>query len=285
LYDLDPTPLKHLVLVDFDADPSTWGDAAKTKLIDPSDAIDLLAGGTLTREFPAKTWYLFAGSDLEWNAYSEMGRHELAQELIADAIGAGSLRCAYVIDGSPGSNGAARQARLEVIDPAQFAGLSVQVEWGDEGLRVLADDEDRWFEADKFMFLWDELCRLRPSLAALEKGNRPEPTEVQLPAEPRGHGITARRGKPTRRGRPSGRNGKPIAAFTLRVLQNLADFQAIDTDDPLGLMLIEEYEQLGLHGPNLDNAAKDARGVVEAVMQFSLVEGEIAGRCLTPGSG
>jgi hypothetical protein len=60
------------------------------------------------------------------------------------------------------------------------------------------------------------------------------------------------------------------------VLQNLADFQAIDTDDPLGLMLIEEYEQLGLHGPNLDNAAKDARGVVEAVMQFSLVEGEIA---------
>ena len=243
-------------------------DSAESKLpsgallIDPGDAIDLLATGTLTREFPARPWYQFGGDSMESEVYTHSGRVELAEELICDAISSGRLRCIFVISTVLAER--RRDAlRVEAIDPVQFADHELSIEWGDLGLKVLVDTENAWFEAEGFQFLWNELCELRPGLARLAK-EMLQPGQ-NMPA-PEVAARSNRSHSPTRRGRPSGRNGKPIANFTLRVAGNADEFRSIETDDPLGAMLIEEYERLGLAPPNLNNAAKDARGVVDAVL-------------------
>lgn len=71
-------------------------------------------------------------------------------------------------------------------------------------------------------------------------------------------------GKP-KGGRPSGKHGEPIARITMRMLslppQELASFTAAS----LAQELIAEFKRLNLVPPSLDNAERDAAGILRAV--------------------
>jgi hypothetical protein len=63
-------------------------------------------------------------------------------------------------------------------------------------------------------------------------------------------------------GRPSGKNGEPIATFTIRLLNR---WPVEDSHDALGAELEAVYAELKLGKPAPDNARKDAVGVLEAI--------------------
>jgi hypothetical protein len=66
-------------------------------------------------------------------------------------------------------------------------------------------------------------------------------------------------------GRPAGKDGEPIARVTLRLLNLSAEKLATYTHEALGSELIDEYKSLGLAPPSLDNAKRNAGGILRAV--------------------
>jgi hypothetical protein len=68
-----------------------------------------------------------------------------------------------------------------------------------------------------------------------------------------------------KRGRPSGRNGEPIAHVTIRLMNMEPGEFERHTATAVAEDLIEEYRKLALAPPNLSNAESDAAGILRAV--------------------
>lgn len=66
-------------------------------------------------------------------------------------------------------------------------------------------------------------------------------------------------------GRPAGKHGEPIARITRRLLELPPDRRATYTAEAAATELIEEYRRLGLQPPHLDNARRDASGILRVV--------------------
>ncbi len=101
---------------------------------------------------------------------------------------------------------------------------------------------------------WLAFCASHPASATQQAemtGTEvPEGATPPVADQPRGKG-----------GRPAGKDGAPIAAFTVR-LQAMGEIKARSCTVPeLGALLSEEYTRLGLKPPNYLNAERNARGV------------------------
>lgn len=90
--------------------------------------------------------------------------------------------------------------------------------------------------------------------ALADQLNNPPPQYKETPKEPQRKG-----------GRPAGKYGEPIARLTLRLSKLSVGELAKFTQDSLGRDLIEEFKKLGLDPPSLDNATRDAAGILRAV--------------------
>lgn len=66
-------------------------------------------------------------------------------------------------------------------------------------------------------------------------------------------------------GRPSGKHGEPIARITIRLIGQTDKQRAATTAASLANDLIDEYRALDLPPPSLDNAERDAAGILRAV--------------------
>lgn len=66
-------------------------------------------------------------------------------------------------------------------------------------------------------------------------------------------------------GRPAGRHGEPIARVTKRLLAMLPTDISGYTVEAVAAELIEEYRRLGSQPPHLDNARRDASGILRVV--------------------
>lgn len=261
----------------------------KTRLLEPFAAIQWIATGSFNEPSGPRDWYSCVERHLMMEMSSADGRRELAEEILVGAIGSGALRCAFVTD-SP----APRQpwespawARLTVVDPQLFRSAGyISHGWESEGLEITVgrdeeDDDPASFAG--FWLFWDEVQRLRPAPLGGGHVDAAPPAALptisatsilpRLPVVPDNHiaaaspaSTTHRRGK----GRPAGKNGEPIAMFVLRVQAEGSEKLDGLSDDALGAMLKEEYFRLGLNQPENTNAARDARGVLRALMKMQV---------------
>lgn len=265
--------------------------AAAPKLIDPFTAIQWVAAGTFNEPSSPRDWYSCLESNLMIEGSTGEGRRELAEEIIVGAISAGFLRCAFVTESTGVKNDwdSHAWARLSVVDPRLLADARfVSHEWESEGLEIIASKDEDYEDSvsfSGFWLFWDEVQKLRPAPRGGAGEARQEEQSIATAALPtispvtmlpsrlpetHEHRLSAPgvmihgRGK----GRPAGKNGEPITMFVLRAqtegveqLNNLAD-------DALGAMLKEEYLRLGLNPPENTNAARDARGVMRALVKM-----------------
>jgi hypothetical protein len=223
--------------------------------------------------------------DLASEAYSQEGRANLAEEIIAAAIETGALRCAIVGNSAKDVNPweSFKDYRLSIVDPEFIASAySISSGWEDGEYQVTVgvnEDDSRSVWISGIWFFWDELLKLRPDK---RQGNAPGQVSQELPvaSPPSQSAIHKRPGGQSSgpmqrgRGRPAGKNGEPIAAFVLRVqAEGYQSLQGL-SDDALGEMLKEEYFRLGLNLPESTNAARDARGVMRALAKIGTAEAE-----------
>lgn len=66
-------------------------------------------------------------------------------------------------------------------------------------------------------------------------------------------------------GRPAGKYGEPIARVTMRLMALTPDQLALHTAGSVALDLIAEFKKLNLVPPALQNAERDAAGILRAV--------------------
>lgn len=109
----------------------------------------------------------------------------------------------------------------------------------------LTDDGDHHVRA-----IYSNPCFFARDIEAIADADRPAPLQPPPPRLSNGKG-----------GRPAGTNGKPIAAFTLRLQTLGKDAVFAEKDDTLAAWLMEHYEAEGLRRPNDVNAKRDAKGV------------------------
>lgn len=66
-------------------------------------------------------------------------------------------------------------------------------------------------------------------------------------------------------GRPAGKHGEPIARVTKRLFKMSTAELSRCTTESVATELIEEYRKLGVPPPHMDNARRDAAGILRAV--------------------
>ncbi len=245
-------------------------------LIDPSEAINWIANGTFGDSIGPKQWTEFREEALATNIERAAGRNDLAEEMIIAAIESGRLRCVFITDD------ANKLPQLSYVDTAVFKDMEVSYDW-DYGLSIHVSaswETEDYISFDKFWFFWDEVVSLTPRrlkdggepVTAVPPVPSPSPDVARsqfnerLSASANSSAIVAdtRKG----RGRPAGKNGEPIAMFVLRVqAEGIEQLEGL-SDDALGAMLKEEYLRLGLNLPENTNAARDARGVLRALVKM-----------------
>lgn len=271
-----------IVLFDLKTGPTTismFGENAPM-LIDPQEAINWIANGTIGDVLGPRRWTALVGAELTELVTRTDARFELAEEMVVSAILSGRIRCVNAdtdVEGHP---------RLSYIDPGEFDGKEIYHEW-DEGLSFQigsdSDDEDL-VQFDKFWFFWDEITifvprrpddsgRYDPPVGS-SAGIAPATPVALLHAPDRIPPIVqshmSESSKRRGRGRPAGKNGEPIAMFVLRAQAEGIDNLEPLADDALGAMLKEEYVRLGLNVPENSNAARDARGVIRALVNMQV---------------
>ncbi|SFO02437.1 hypothetical protein [Sphingomonas sp. OK281] len=278
-----------VVLFDMDAEVAVAEDmlfgANAPLVIDPSEAMSWIATGSFSEVVGLKKWTEFREESLGWVLERSAGRSELAEEIVIAGIASGRVRCVFVTED------AKDLPRLAYADPAIFEGKELSHEW-ENGLtlQVYRDDDDEdYLELKGFWFFWEDILTLTPRRPTgapdTPSPSIPTATSATAPTSPmpvrdnvpppivsrsHSHDPAARRG----RGRPAGKNGEPIAMFVLRVQAEGIDVLDGLSDDALGAMLKEEYLRLGLNLPENTNAARDARGVMRALvkMQAKMVD-------------
>jgi len=277
------TRVPEIVLFDTEADVAVaenmlFGDNSPL-VIDPAEAMSWIATGSFGDVIGLKKWTEFREEALGWELERSAGRSELAEEIAIAGIASGRLRCVFVTED------AKELPRLSYADPAIFEGKEVSHEW-ENGLTIQVyrdDGDEEYVELKGFWFFWEDILALTPRRPSQPIDNpsprvptfssvagQPRPSPVVENISPstlsRGHSIDAggRRG----RGRPAGKNGEPIAMFVLRVQAEGVEALNELSDDALGAMLKEEYLRLGLNLPENTNSARDARGVMRALVKM-----------------
>ena len=258
-------------------------------LIDPHEAIKWIATGKLSDALGPLRWTDVVEDTLSSVFERAGGRYELAEEIVISSVMSGRVRCAFVTED--------REAlpRLAYVDPKIFEHPDFSHGW-DEGLYFQifesSDDDAKHITIEKFWFFWDDIIALAPRRSSddVEPSELPSdalrpplagagPQRVEGPsrqiaiAHDQSRDTHNRRG----RGRPAGKNGEPIAMFVLRVQAEGVESVNDLTDDALGAMLKEEYDRLHLPAPENTNAARDARGVLRALVKMRVkIEGDLA---------
>lgn len=268
-----------IVLFDLKTGPmsiSMFGEDAPT-LIDPDEAINWIANGAFGDILGPRRWMEIAGDQLEELGSRLQARSELAEEMVMTAIQDGRIRCVIVSSDLEG------HSRLSYVDPEEFKGKELYHEWNDRlSIQICVDvDDDDPIEFNSFWFFWDEVSAFAPrrpdggghhsipaSIPSVSSATPPASQQFGDRAISIVHSHSSESSKRRGRGRPAGKNGEPIAMFVLRVQAEGIDKLDPLADDALGAMLKEEYVRLGLNVPENSNAARDARGVIRALMKM-----------------
>lgn len=270
------------------ADNMLFGPNAPV-LIDPHEAIKWIATGKLSDALGPLRWTDVVEDTLSSGFERAEGRYELAEEIVVSAVMSGRVRCAFVTEDQKGL------PRLSYVDPNIFEQPDISHGW-DEGLYLQlfesSEDDARHITIEKFWFFWSDILALAPRRASddAEPSDLPSDTlrpplggagpqlvegpsrQIAIAHDP-SRDTHSRRG----RGRPAGKNGEPIAMFVLRVQAEGVEAVNAYTDDALGAMLKEEYDRLRLPAPENTNAARDARGVLRALVKMRVkIEGDLA---------
>jgi len=254
-------------------------------LIDPNEAITLIGTGTLSGTVGLQKWTAVAEKAL-LGFERAAGRWDLAEELVISSVRNGRVRCAYATRAQNGS------PRLSYVDPAVFNGRAMFHGW-DDGLWFELfggpDDVDH-YHIEKFWFFWEDILALVPRREPPDDAefeqipdellNYPVESTSSEPPEGLWRKLAAKgdtsRNPPNKRGRgrEAGKNGEPMAMFVLRVQEEGIEKLNELSGSALGAMLEEEYERLGLPRPNHTNAARDARGVLRALVKMRAKMGD-----------
>lgn len=261
------------------ADNMLFGPNAPV-LIDPHEAIKWIATGKLSDALGPLSWRDVAQDTLASGFERAEGRYELAEEIVISSVLGGRVRCAFVTEDQKAL------PRLSYVDPSIFEHPEISHGW-DEGLYFQlsenTDDDARFITIEKFWFFWSDILALTPRRTSDDTEVTELPDDILRPAavsagpqiiegpsrqiaitHDQSRDVHSRRG----RGRPAGKNGEPIAMFVLRVQAEGVEAADKLTDDALGAMLREEYGRLGLNVPETTNAARDARGVLRALVKM-----------------
>lgn len=247
-------------------------------LIDPAEAINWIANGVFGDTLGPTSWTQLQEETLSSHIDRASGRNDLAEEMVISAIGSGRLRCVYVTED------AKKLPQLSHVDTAIFKDMEISHEWdGALNIQVFAPGEDDdYISFDQFWFFWDEVISLTPrrpsdggeSVASVQPAASPSPDVARPQFGERSahlaHGSSIATDTRRGRGRPAGKNGEPITMFVLRVqAEGIEKLNGL-SDDALGAMLKEEYLRLSLNLPENTNAARDARGVLRALMKMQV---------------